>query len=89
MYGGEQREGIKLADIILLFIIMLPIYAVLIWTYFDPEESLLWGKRWMYEEEPELSEEAIRFAKIASIVGIVALTIIFFIPILLKLAGLY
>jgi len=55
---------------------MVPLYAVLIWTYLFPEESLLWGRRWMYKEEPELSEGAIRYAKIASIIGIIFITII-------------
>ena len=65
------------AEKILMLILCIPIYAVLIWTYFKPRESLLWGKRWMYKEEPELSEAAIRYAKVASAISIVALTIFF------------
>lgn len=49
-----------MADFLLMFILVIPIYGVLIWSYFDPEESLLWGKRWIYKEEPEISEGAIR-----------------------------
>lgn len=45
-------------------VFMIPMYGVLIWTYFCPEDSLLWGKRWMYKEEPEISNSAIRFAKV-------------------------
>ena len=47
----------KIAGIIVIFIVfMVPMYGILIWTYFCPEDSLLWGKRWMYKEEPELFE---------------------------------
>ncbi|TJY44553.1 hypothetical protein E5161_00360 [Cohnella pontilimi] len=60
-----------------MFIILsLPLYAVLVWSYFEPEESLLWGKRWMYKEEPELTEGAIRYTKIASLISIIVLTLI-------------
>lgn len=61
----------------MVFVFMTPLFGVLIWTYFCPEESLLWGKRWMYKEEPELTEGAIRYTKIASLIAIVVLTIIF------------
>lgn len=56
-------------ETILLFILMIPLYGILIWIYLFPEDSLLWGKRWMYEEEPELSDGAIRYAKTASIIS--------------------
>ncbi|GMK48869.1 hypothetical protein PghCCS26_59990 [Paenibacillus glycanilyticus] len=62
--------------IFLIIIFSVPLYAVLIWSYFEPRESLLWGKRWMYKEEPEISESAIRYTKIASIATIVFITLI-------------
>jgi hypothetical protein len=52
---------------------MLPIYGLLIWTYYDPEESMLFGKRWMYKEEPEMSSAAIRYTKFAAITAMVGL----------------
>lgn len=67
----------KIAGIFVVFVFMIPMYGVLIWTYFCPEDSLLWGKRWMYKEEPEISNSAIRFAKVSSLTAIVVLTIIF------------
>ncbi|CAH1058775.1 hypothetical protein [Paenibacillus pseudetheri] len=68
----------KIAGIIVIFIVvMIPMYGVLIWTYFCPEDSLLWGKRWLYKEEPEISNAAIRFAKVSSLTAIVVLTILF------------
>jgi hypothetical protein len=66
-----------IAGIFVFFVFMIPMYGVLIWTYFCPEDSLLWGKRWMYKEEPEISNSAIRFAKVSSLTAIVVLTIIF------------
>ncbi|MCM3243267.1 hypothetical protein M3598_10970 [Cytobacillus oceanisediminis] len=47
---------------------------MIIWSYFDPEESLLWGKWWMYKEEPEKSEGAIRYTKMMCMI---VLTVIF------------
>ncbi|WP_211279016.1 hypothetical protein [Sutcliffiella halmapala] len=49
-----------MADTILTIILLLPVYGVLIWTFFHPEESMLLGNRWMYKGEPEFSEDAIR-----------------------------
>lgn len=66
----------KFVDIFIAIVFMIPLYGVLIWTYLCPEDSLLWGKRWMYKEEPELSEGAIRYTKVVSMVSIVFLTII-------------
>ncbi|MDT8861158.1 hypothetical protein N0O92_13025 [Alkalihalobacillus sp. MEB130] len=54
---------------------MIPIYGLLIWTYFYPEESMLLGQRWMYKEEPEFSEMAIGYTKFASGIGMFILTI--------------
>ena len=65
-----------MADTILTFIFMIPLYGVLIWTYFYPEESMLFGQRWMYKEEPEFSEIAIAYTKFASMVAIFLFTII-------------
>ena len=66
-----------MADFLLMFILVIPIYGVLIWSYFDPEESLLWGKRWIYKEEPEISEGAIRYTKMMFLVSMIVLTVIF------------
>ncbi|WP_212031195.1 hypothetical protein [Cytobacillus depressus] len=63
-------------EIIFLIIFTIPLYLVLIWTYFNPEESILFGKRWMYKEEQELSEEVIRYTKFASLITIIGLPII-------------
>lgn len=65
-----------MASAIVIIILLLPVYGVLIWTYFYPEESMLFGKRWMYNEEPELSEDAIRYTKFISIVAIFLVTIL-------------
>ena len=64
-------------EIIIGVILTIPLYGVLIWSYFYPEESLLVGKRWMYKEEPEISDGAIRYIKIASVTSIIGLTLFF------------
>ncbi|MDI2588497.1 hypothetical protein OR571_15585 [Psychrobacillus sp. NEAU-3TGS] len=71
-----------MADILMGFILMIPIYGVLIWSYFRPKESMLWGKRWMYKEEPEISTSAIRYVKFASLASIIIMTFIFIILLL-------
>ncbi|MCA1319588.1 hypothetical protein LC085_06645 [Bacillus tianshenii] len=65
-----------MADALLYFIFMIPVYGVLIWSYLCPEESMLFGERWMYKEEPEFSEDAIRYTKFAASVGIFGITMI-------------
>ncbi|WP_205690264.1 hypothetical protein [Chengkuizengella sediminis] len=65
-----------MAEFIITVIFMIPIYGLFIWTYFYPEESILFGRRWMYKEEPELSKEVIRYTKFVSIVAMVGLPIV-------------
>jgi uncharacterized BrkB/YihY/UPF0761 family membrane protein len=66
----------KISDFIFSLFVLIPLYGVLLWIYFCPEESALWGRRWMYKEEPEVTEGAIRYAKIASVISMVVLTLI-------------
>ncbi|CAM4425243.1 hypothetical protein [Paenibacillus tarimensis] len=55
---------------------IIPLYAVLLWTYFNPVESMLFGNRWKYKEEPEPTDLAIRYVKGASLFSLIALTVI-------------
>jgi len=64
-----------LAETIIMVILMIPIYVLLIWTYLYPEDSMLFGRRWMYEKYPEFSKEAISFTKFISVITMVGLTI--------------
>ncbi|MEW8971183.1 MAG: hypothetical protein AB2411_11180 [Mesobacillus sp.] len=54
-------------------VMLIPIYGLLIWTYLCPEESILFGSRWMYREEPEISRKAIRYTRFISISSMVAI----------------
>lgn len=65
-----------ISDIILTVIFMIPLYGFLIWTFICPEDSILLGKRWMYQEEPEISPNVIRYIKFASIFTMIAAPII-------------
>lgn len=60
--------------LLIILIVFLPIYAMLIGMYKDPKESLLWGKRGMFKEEPELTEAAIENAKKMAVYGLIFLT---------------
>ncbi|PZD93182.1 hypothetical protein DNH61_24355 [Paenibacillus sambharensis] len=62
--------------IVITLIGIIPLYAVLIWTYFNPEDSILFGNRWKYKEEPEPSDLAVRYVKGASLFSLIALTVI-------------
>jgi len=65
--------GVVGVEIILLILI---VYGVLIWTYFNPEKSLLQGRRGMYKEEPQLTESAIRNTKAKALISIIVITLI-------------
>ncbi|MBU9714146.1 hypothetical protein [Evansella tamaricis] len=65
-----------MAEIILTILLSIPLYGLFIWSYLHPEESMLFGQRWRYQEEPEFSENAIRLSKYGSVIGIITLTII-------------
>ena len=63
------------ASILLLLIL----YGIIIWTYFYPKESLLWGRRGIYKEEPEITESAINNIKAKALITIILYPIIFII----------
>lgn len=63
-------------NVILSAVFLIPLYAVLIWSYLNPQESILWGKRWMYDEEPEVSKDAIRYIKAVSLFSLIGLTVL-------------
>lgn len=60
-----------MAEAIFVFILFVPIC---IWTLLCPKESILFGRRWQYAEEPELSKEGILMARIGAAVGILFCT---------------
>ena len=62
-----------------LIALLLIVYGVIIWTYFKPKESLLWGRRGIYKEEPEITESAIRDTKMKALITIIVYPIIFII----------
>lgn len=62
-----------------LFLLLLIVYGIIIWTYFKPKESLIWGRRGIYKEEPEITESAIRNIKVKALITIIVYPIIFII----------
>lgn len=65
-----------MAEKIVMIIFMIPIYGLIIWSYFYPEESLLLGRKWEYKEEPTFSDARIRYTKFTSLVAMVGLPIV-------------
>ena len=63
---------------IMLFIILIwvSMYGLVIWTYLKPKESLLWGRRGIYKEEPEITERAIKNTKDKALIVIIIYPII-------------
>lgn len=61
-------------ELFLLIIFLIPIYGVLIWAYIDPVSSYLFGRRWMYKEDPKFSEETINIFKMVVMAVIVVIT---------------
>ena len=68
--------------IIALCLFFVPMIVILIWQYKNPKEAILLGRRWLYKNEPEVSEAAVRYVKYASIFGIVFIIMMFLIFIL-------
>jgi hypothetical protein len=64
------------ATIFFTMVIMIPLYGLLILTYYYPEESMLFGKRWMYKAEPDISSSAIRYTKFAVMTAKIGLPIV-------------
>lgn len=67
-----------ISDIIITVIFMIPLYGFFTWAYNCPEDCILFGKRWKYSEEPEVSPNAIRYIKFASIASMVGSPIVIF-----------
>ena len=64
-------------EFILFFILCIPLYGVLIWSFLCPEESVILGKRWLFNHKLEPSTLAIQYTKWSSLVGLILLTVIF------------
>lgn len=61
---------------ILLGIISIPIYGVFIYTFINPKESFLFGRRWMYKDKDvEVSPSLIRYYKVMSVAAMIIYTI--------------
>lgn len=60
-----------------LILLLLILYGIIIWIYFKPKESLLWGRRDIYKEEPEITESAISNIKMKALITIILYPIIF------------
>ena len=63
------------AEWFLLIVFLIPLYGLLIWSYLNPEDSHLLGRRWMYNEDPELNEVAISLHKKASLIALIVITL--------------
>ena len=68
--------------IIILCLFFVPTIVLLIWQYKNPKEAILLGRRWLYKNEPEVSEAAVEYVKYASILGIFFIIMLFLIFIL-------
>ncbi|WP_176753075.1 hypothetical protein [Tenuibacillus multivorans] len=51
--------------------------ALLVWSIVNPEESYLLGKRWMFKEEPDISEADIFMFRLSSIVSLIIVVLLF------------
>lgn len=69
-------------------IIALPLYIVLIWTYFNPREGMLFGQRWKYKDEPDFKDEALWLTRFASVIALFFITIVLMSTIFNRLYGL-
>ena len=68
--------GVVLEVVGALIVSLIIPYGIIIWTYFKPKESLLWGRRGIYKEEPEITESAISKTKAKALITIIVYPII-------------
>ncbi|MDN4494480.1 hypothetical protein [Ureibacillus aquaedulcis] len=67
---------ISFVEIVFISIFLIPLYIFLIWSYIEPEESILSGKKWMYKDEPEPSLKAIRYTRFTSLTAMIGIPFI-------------
>ena len=65
----------------IIIVLSIPIYGLLIWTFIEPEESLMFGNRWRYNGTPKFSELQILLTKIGAIMGIIFMSLLIIIEI--------
>ncbi|GAB6086061.1 hypothetical protein [Alkaliphilus crotonatoxidans] len=65
-----------MADLFIGTLFSIVLLAFLIHAYIDPEESYMMGKRWMFEEEVELSEDFKSYIRFVSMAGIIIISLI-------------
>ncbi|WP_034430338.1 hypothetical protein [Caldisalinibacter kiritimatiensis] len=60
-------------------LILIPVFFVFLYVYMYPTDTFMFGRRWMFDEEPEMSEGFIKYYKIISIIcmGLVIIAIIY------------
>lgn len=67
---------IKVLECFLVVILSIPLYAILVYQYFNPKESYLFGRRWMYKgRDVEVTDEFASFCKKSAIIAIIVTTI--------------
>ena len=55
----------------MLFIVILPIIILLIFTIIDPKESFLFGRRWQFNGDVEPSETVLKLNRIIAIIALI------------------
>ena len=62
-------------ELFILIMFFIPLYGILIYSYVYPEDSHLFFRRWMYEEDPELNESAVAMIKKANLIALIIMTL--------------
>lgn len=61
--------------VFILIVLSIPIYALLIWYFVEPEEAMMYGNRWRFNGTPEFSDVQILLCKIGAIIGMIIMTL--------------
>jgi hypothetical protein len=56
---------------------LIVLFLMFLYTFKDPVKSFWFGRRWMFDEQNELSEAIIKQYKIVSVISMVVTAIIF------------
>lgn len=57
--------------VILTFLLSSPLFILLVLQLKYPRDMILWGQRWKYNDDPDISDAALKYTRITSILGVI------------------
>ncbi|WIF95395.1 hypothetical protein [Caminicella sporogenes] len=64
-----------IGGLIILILFCMVLYVLFIYTYINPEDSFLFGRRWMFDDDVYVSDNLKNYYKKIAVIGIIFTTI--------------